>query len=89
MKKWIMAVMLLIGMASIGIAGKDEAPRMAKDELKARLGAPDLVVIDVRRDPDWNDSSRKIAGAVREDPEAVREWAPKYPAEKTLLLYCA
>jgi len=30
-----------------------EAPRMEKDELKAKLGNPEVVVIDVRSYTDW------------------------------------
>ena len=66
-----------------------DAPRMNKDELKALLGKPDVVVIDVRAGGDWSSSSEKIAGAVREDPGDVAGWAGKYAKDKTLVLYCA
>ena len=65
------------------------APRMTKDDLKAMLGNPDLVIIDVRYGKDWTDSDLKIRGAVREDPEAFNSWANKYPKNKTLVFYCA
>ena len=66
-----------------------EAPRMTKDELKAMLGNPDLVMIDVRTQRDWTESDSKIKGAVREDPEAVESWANKYPKGNSIVLYCA
>jgi len=66
-----------------------DAPRMTKDELKARLGNPDLLIIDVRYGKDWTDSDLKIKGAVREDPKAFDSWASKYPKDKTLVFYCA
>ncbi len=66
-----------------------DAPRMTKDELKAMLGNPDLIIIDVRYGRDWTDSDLKIKGAVREDPEAFDSWANKYPKDKTLVFYCA
>ncbi len=66
-----------------------DAPRMTKDELKARLGNPDLLVIDVRYGKDWTDSDLKIKGAIREDPKAFDSWANKYPKDKTLVFYCA
>ncbi len=66
-----------------------DAPRMTKDELKARLGSPDLLVIDVRYGKDWTDSDLKIKGAIREDPKAFDSWASKYPKDKTLVFYCA
>ena len=66
-----------------------DAPRMTKEELKAMLGNPNLIIIDVRYGKDWTDSDLKIRGAVREDPEAFDSWANKYPKDKTLLFYCA
>jgi len=66
-----------------------DAPRMTKDELKAKLGNPDLLIIDVRYGKDWTDSDLKIRGAIREDPKAFDSWASKYPKDKTLVFYCA
>jgi predicted sulfurtransferase len=65
-----------------------DAPRMTKDELKAMMGNPDLVIIDVRLGKDWTDSDLKIKGAVREESEAFESWAKKYPKDKTLVFYC-
>ncbi len=66
-----------------------DAPRMTKDDLKAMMGNPDLLIIDVRYGKDWTDSGLKIRGAAREDPEAFDSWANKYPKNKTLVFYCA
>ena len=66
-----------------------DVPRMTKEELKAKLGSSDLILIDVRYGRDWTDSHLKIRGAVREDPGAIESWANKYPKEKTLVFYCA
>jgi len=66
-----------------------DAPRMTGDQLKAILGNPDLLIIDVRYGKDWTDSDLKIIGAIREDPEAFNSWANKYPKDKTLVFYCA
>ena len=66
-----------------------DAPRMTKDELKARLGNPDFLIIDVRYGNDWTDSDSKIKGAIREDPKIFNSWANKYPNDKTLVFYCA
>ncbi len=70
-------------------AKSGDVPRMTKDELKAMLDNPDLVILDVRAEGDWKDSDSKIKGAVREDPGSVKSWAGKYSKEKTLVLYCA
>ena len=67
---------------------KGDVPRMTKDELKAMLGNPDLVIIDVRLERDWNKSDSKIKGAVREEPIHIESWANKYPKDKILVLYC-
>jgi rhodanese-related sulfurtransferase len=70
-------------------ADAQNVSRMSIDELKAVLGKTDLVVIDVRSPRDWEATSSKILGAVREDPGGASTWARKYPKEKTLVLYCA
>lgn len=92
MKKRLFIAPLLIFFV-IGIfatfARSADAPRMTTDELKAKLGNPDLVIVDVRSKNDWKDSDAKIQGAIREDPDSVKSWAGKYSKEKTLLLYCA
>jgi rhodanese-related sulfurtransferase len=62
---------------------------MTKEELKAKLDNPDLVIVDVRLGKDWTGSDLKIKGAVREDPEAIDSWVNKYPKNKTLVFYCA
>jgi hypothetical protein len=66
-----------------------DVPRMMKDELKAVLGNPDLVILDVRASSDWTASDLKIKEAVREEPRDVESWANKYSKDKTLVLYCA
>jgi rhodanese-related sulfurtransferase len=66
-----------------------EVPRMSVDELKSRLNDPSLLLIDVRAGGDWNGSSTKIKGAVREVYEKTEEWASKYDKDKTIVLYCA
>ena len=66
-----------------------QIPWMTKEALKTRLGNPEVITLDVRKKPDWETSSRKIQGAVHENYEGVKEWAKKYPRNKTLVLYCA
>jgi len=39
-----------------------DVPRMTKEELKAKLDNPDLVIIDARSAHDWEDSETKIKG---------------------------
>ncbi len=66
-----------------------EAPRMSKEELRSLLGNPDVVILDVRVEPEWRESKDKIQGAIREEPREVNKWADKYPKSKTLVLYCS
>lgn len=70
-------------------AMSDDVPRMMKDELKALLGNPDLVILDVRASSDWTVSDLKIKGALREEPYDIESWANKYSKAKTLVLYCS
>jgi len=80
-------LMTLLGCKTLSLSA--EVPRMTKEELKAMLGKPDLIIIDVRTGSDWTGSDLKIKGAVREDPGNIESWANKYSKDKTLVLYCA
>ena len=63
------------------------APKMTKEELKPKLGDPDLIIIDVLVQDQWETVDQKIPGAVHENPEEVDSWADKYPKDKTYVLY--
>ena len=86
----VMALLLGVsGCASVTRVATREVPRMEPAELKDHLDDPDLVVIDVRLDSDLAGSSARIKGAVRESNGTVAQWAPNYPKDKTIVLYCA
>jgi hypothetical protein len=83
-------VLILLGLGmGISLAFSADAPRMAKDELRALLGNPDLILLDVRSGRDWGDSDSKIQGAIREEPDRMNSWAQKYSKDKIIVLYCA
>lgn len=87
-------MLVLLGPGSSGWAAPakiaaGEVPRMQVDELKARLDDPTLVIVDVRQTGDWNASSTKIKGAIREESASVSDWASNYSRGKTIVLYCA
>ena len=63
--------------------------RITKEELKQRLGNPEIAIVDVRSGGDWKGSDRKIAGAVREEPNGVGGWEKRYAKDKHIVLYCA
>jgi rhodanese-related sulfurtransferase len=90
-KSLFIAALLIFFMVGLfpAIARSADAPRMTKEELKAMLDSPNLILIDVRTQRDWKESDLKIKGAVREDPGAVESWVNKYPKDKTLVFYCA
>lgn len=74
---------LLYGCASMNVR------RLSASTLDSMLGKAGVVVIDARRDKEWNESSVKIKGAVREDPNDVSTWAGKYRKAKLIVVYCA
>ena len=67
----------------------EEPLRITKEELKQRLGNPEIVIVDVRSGSDWKGSERKIAGAVREEPNDAGGWEKRYAKDKPIILYCA
>jgi len=92
MKKWsIILALSLWAFSSLNLTGAfaAEAPRIEKDDLKSKLGDPDVVIIDVRSYTDWLLGGDKVKGAVRENYRDFDGWQAKYPKDKTLVLYCA
>jgi hypothetical protein len=80
---------LLLGMSVAVSPAAEEAPRMTIEDLKERMGSPDLVILDLRYGIGWTLSTQKIKGALREDPEEkTGEWAGKYGKDKTIVTYC-
>ncbi len=62
---------------------------MAKEDVRALLGNPNAVILDVRQQGDWEKSPSKIAGAVRMDPyEKLGSLLERFPREKILVFYC-
>jgi rhodanese-related sulfurtransferase len=84
------ALLLLLASVLFSLDASAADPlRITKEELKRRLGNPDIVIVDVRSGSDWTGSERKIAGAVREAPNDVGGWEKRYAKDKPLVLYCA
>lgn len=48
----------------------------------------DILVLDVRRDADYEADTRMIPGAVRHNPEQVDEWVQEIPKDKDVVVYC-
>jgi len=65
-------------------------PRISVDELRAVLGNPSVVVLDVRTGGEWTGTDRKIAGAIRPDmTKDASSWAMDLPRDKQYVLYCS
>jgi hypothetical protein len=79
-------VIMVAGLSTPGAAA--DAPRMSPEVLKALIGNPEVIVIDVRRGGDYTGSATKIKGAVRESEKDI-SWAGTYGKDKILVLYCA
>ena len=78
---------ILMAACSLNTLSGGSAPRITPEELKSMLGEPKLVIVDVRRNLDWNSSEYKIKGAVRADPTKVESWASNFGKDKTFVIY--
>lgn len=71
----------------LAAAGEGEGvARISKEQLGS---SPQIVVLDVRQPFHWSESGEQIAGAFREDPHDVKDWAPRYGPEVPIVVYCA
>jgi rhodanese-related sulfurtransferase len=80
---------MIVSLFFIPQANAEDFKRMTKEELKAMIDNPDVVIVDVRSGRDWKSSESKIKNAVREEPYKADSWANKYDKSKTYVLYCA
>lgn len=88
MKK-ILLIFIMLLLAGAGSAWAGSVQVMDKDELKAMLDSPDLVILDVRTGRDWSSSEFKITGATYLGSDQVSAATEKYGKDKTIVLYCA
>lgn len=88
MKKiaFIVVMLLLSGVTSVWA---ESVKKIDKDELKAMLDSPDLVLLDVRRGRDWSSSEFKITGAQRLGNDEIVSAINTISKDKTIVLYCA
>lgn len=47
-----------------------------------------LMLLDVRRKSDFEQSPQKIAGARWHDPETIRDWIATVPRDQDVVVYC-
>jgi len=89
-RNWLILLVMvgLLAPSGAALAAKQVA-YISVDTLKTLLGFQDALIIDVRAPKDWDQSDRKIKGAVRQDPKQVKAWASKLDKDKEIVLYCA
>lgn len=61
---------------------------ISPQELKTRLSDGDVVVVDVRRDADYDADPHALPGAVRGRPEEVAQWSASLPPDQEVVVYC-
>ncbi len=89
MKKIVFVTVLILAGLLSSIAFSQEPPRISKEELRAMLGDPNVLIVDVRISDEWKASDKKIQGATWKNPEQIRSWLTQYPKDKTLVFYCS
>jgi len=94
MRKELLAVLIVMFLTTglfITFVLSADVPMITKDELKAMLGKPDLVLVDVRLGRDFIFSDLKIKGAER--PPDMSHPTPNtfkvIEPDKTIVFYCA
>ena len=86
----LVALLLLIALAGYsGAAHKvEQVPRLTKEAVKEMLGKPDVVIVDVRYIKQYEQSDKKLPGAVFVHPENFDEFVKNHPQkDKTYILY--
>ena len=85
---FIMAPLVVIASCfSLASAASIEVPRISVEQTKQMLDNPEVIIIDVRTTKTWWRSGTKILNAVREELDSIKQWAGKYPKDKTLIFY--
>ena len=95
MKRFIARVLLLfvllagfvINVNSLGASSSGDIPFISIEELKAKLGAPSVVILDVRIPKDIAASRYKVKGAVWVNPKEIEQWVHSFSKDATYVLY--
>jgi predicted sulfurtransferase len=66
----------------------EQVPRLTKEAVKEMLGKPDVVIVDIRYIKQYEQSDKKLPGAVFVQPEDFDEFVKNHPQkDKTFVLY--
>lgn len=88
MRKTLFLVCAALLVALAAPAWSDDL-RVSREWFSEHMGAPNVMILDVRQPFDYNSSPNKIKGAQRREPAQVHEWVKKLDKDKTYLLYCS
>lgn len=83
-------ITLILAMVPVFAGAVDEAvPRITKEELKAKIGNGEgVVVLDVRAKGSYEGSNIKIKGAIRIAPEEIEARYKELPQDREIVAYC-
>jgi len=87
---FLAALLSLVALAgwSAPPSSVEQVPRLTKEQVKGMLGKSDVVIVDIRYIKQYEQSDKKIPGAVFVQPENFDEFVKKYPQkDKTYVLY--
>ena len=79
-------VLLVFGMAA-PVTGQ-EITRIDPDKLEGMLGAPDLIVVDVRSAGQRTSSGKKIRTALMVQANRLENWTDDLAKKGQIVLYC-
>lgn len=63
-------------------------PSITPQELQAALEQGDVTLLDVRREPAFEEATDMVLGATWQDPEAVDAWTATLPPAGSVVVYC-
>ncbi len=89
-------IAFFIFLPSAQAAGADAAKQpsttrvISHADLKKTLENPgDVIILDLRRDSDYNKDTVSVPTARRLHPDKIAEWSGTLPKDKEILLFCA
>ena len=66
----------------------EQVPRLTKEVVKEMIGKPDVVIVDIRYIKQYEESDKKLPGAVFVQPENFDDFVKKHPKkDATYVLY--
>ncbi len=96
--RWLWRILLLPAFflffaqvdAAVAFRTTDDVPRISIEQLKAKMDAGEnIVIIDMRTDRDYQESSEKIKGAVRIAVVQLEDSSRALLKGKEIITYCS